>query len=89
MCYNSILKQKVLMDANGRSSCIRVAWYKRTKKSESRGPHLNDQEKFILPVYFLETDDIVVFDKSSELIVFRVPGDMWKKPTQQDLKCSR
>ena len=59
MCYSSILRQKVLMDASGRSSCILVARNERTKQPESRSQHLTSLEKLILPVYLLETDDVV------------------------------
>ena len=60
MCHNSILRQKVLVNENGRSSCILITKNKSTKKLESRCQYLNSLEKLILPVYLLETDDVVV-----------------------------
>ena len=72
MRYDSILRQKVLVGAYSRSSCILVARNERTKESESRGPHLNSLEEFFLPVYFLETDNIVVLDEPPEIVEFQL-----------------
>ena len=34
------------------------------------GPHLDGLEEFILPVYLLETDNIVVLDEPPEIVEF-------------------
>ena len=46
---------------------------KRTISTESWGPHLNSLEKFIFSVHFLEADDIVVLDKSAEVVMCLFP----------------
>ena len=48
------------MDANGRSSCILVTKNESTRKLASRSQLLNSLEKLILPVYLLETINVVV-----------------------------
>ena len=76
VCYNSIVRQWVFVNAYGRATCICVAWSKRTIKPESQGPYLNGLEKFIFPMYFLKADDIVVVGTSSEIIMFQFPRDV-------------
>ena len=91
LCHNSILRQQFLVDANGRSSCILVTRIESTKKKlESRSQHLNSLEEFILPVYLLETDDVVDFNELPEIVEFLAPCFSAKKqPTQRDPSCSK
>ena len=48
------------------ASCILVTRNERTKQSESRGPHLNSLKELILPVYLLETDNVVFLNELRE-----------------------
>ena len=57
-------------------------------KSESRGPHLNSLEEFILPVYLLETDNVVVLNELPEIVEFEL-SFFCEEQTQRDSKCSK
>ena len=63
------------MDADSRSTCVYIIRYKRTKKLESRGQYLKSLEQLILPMNFLETDNVVVLGKSNEVVAFSFPGE--------------
>ena len=56
------------MNANSRSTCVHIVWHK----------YLNSLEKLIFPMSFLETDDVIVLGKPSEVVVF-FPGRLRKK----------
>ena len=60
-------------------------------KNLNRGdPHLNSLEKLILPVYLLETDDVVVVNELPEIFEFELPVfSARKEPTQRDPECSK
>ena len=73
MCHNSILRQKFLMNANGRPSCNLVTRNEGTKKLKSRSQHLNSLEKLIIPVYLLEIHDVVVVKELPEIFYFEFP----------------
>ena len=73
MCYNSILKQMILVDANGRSCCVLVTKNEGTKKLKSWSQHLNSLEKLIFPVYLLQTYDVVVVKELPEIFEFELP----------------
>ena len=64
------------MKAKSRTTCVRIIRYERTIYPESRGQYLNGLEKLILPMYFLKADDVVVFDKSAEVVMLSFPRSL-------------
>ena len=73
----SIPKQKVLVNAYGRSSCILVAKNERTEYLEPRCPCMKNLKKLILPVYLLETVNTVVFNELPETVELELSVSLW------------
>ena len=40
---------------------------------------MNSLEKLILPMYFLKADNVVAYDKSTEVVMFPFPGKSVEK----------
>ena len=77
MWNNSSIREEVLMDADGRSSCVQIIRFKCAKESELREQKLNSLEEFILPVNFLKANDIIILSKPRKRDVFLFSGH-WK-----------
>ena len=61
------------MNAYRRTTCVRIIRFSRTLLPESRSQYPNNLVKFILLMYFLKTDDVVVL-QPNEVVMFPFPG---------------
>ena len=57
MRNNSSTREEVLVDVDGRSSCVQIIRFKCAEDSELRDKNLLSLEEFILPVNFLKAND--------------------------------
>ena len=89
VCHKSILRQEILVDTNGRSSSILVSRDTCAKKLKSRSHHLESLKKFILPVYLLETNYVVVVKELIEVLEFELSVFLGGKTDKVDPLCSR
>ena len=90
VCHKSILRQEILVDTNGRSSSILVSRDKCAKKLKSRSHHQESLKKFILPVFLLETNYVVVVVKELiEVLEFELSVFLRGKTDKVDPLCSR
>ena len=70
MRNNSSIKKELLMDADGRSSCVQIIRFLCAKESELRDKSLNSLEEFILPVNFLKANDYSQQPRKRDVFLF-------------------
>ena len=70
MCHNRLLRKKVPVNADSRSSRIFIVRKKGTKESKSRSQHLDSLKKLVLSMHFLETNNVIVVQEFFEIFEF-------------------